>query len=664
MKKKFITLALALVLCFSIYPVAYAANGDLSVSAMVAGNMLYAEEVSIDVILAVNDETYGTVRSADNLTGLKPGDEIELIAEASESAYVEFYCWVVYKGQDLLTVATEGVDYSLSDNTAHTTMTILGSGNLKVLAVFKGNIVNLTSSGSQYKPITMRRDVRLVASDDYNNSPGAASGLSGWNNDPGEPLTAEIIMQEYLEDNEAVSEYVLKIHKKSGGFAGSLLADGAHFEFDVGTIVYDIDGFTIIRLPDDFRWDEYCYRIVDEQGNTLKNCKVTFKYPGLAVIDAENGAVRTGGKIYRNGEVARVGVGDRTIEAIPDLGYVFDGWEITGVELSNPLKNPLTFEMSYLVEDITIKAKFVAMTKVAIPEFEYVYDGLEHGPEDTDAYYCTSFGNETYAGEYYAYLTLKDGYVWDLGNNSISIDKQFVTWKITAAEQTARVTDAVSLQAGGNTLDLNTLVTGMKGDIAFTLTSEGGCTLNGNILTSGDMEDTAIVYYRITGENVDGNGEAEYEDMDGTISINIVEDFDNIRVLVGSSDLIQNENYTVNGNVITVTYGVPCKVGYLSNNGKYIAIDAFPLEDQENTYIFTVDNPDVTEVMLVVKGDANGNGKFDGGDITKAKAASLGKVSLGDVRLFAADANGNGYFDGGDITRMKAVSLGKKSFDW
>ena len=72
----------------------------------------------------------------------------------------------------------------------------------------------------------------------------------------------------------------------------------------------------------------------------------------------------------------------------------------------------------------------------------------------------------------------------------------------------------------------------------------------------------------------------------------------------------------------------------------------------------------MTEIFLVVKGDANGNGGFDGGDITRAKAASLGKVALSDARLFAADANGNGSFDGGDITRMKAVSLGKKSFDW
>ena len=157
-------------------------------------------------------------------------------------------------------------------------------------------------------------------------------------------------------------------------------------------------------------------------------------------------------------------------------------------------------------------------------------------------------------------------------------------------------------------------------------------------------------------------------DFDYTIGIgwqlNIVEPEGPADITV----VLPSENYpveyTVSGNVITVTNNEPCKVGYIGDDGKYVVVNAVPVDGMQNTYSFTVDDPAVTEVMLAVKGDSNANGRFDGGDITKAKAVSLGKTTLSPGALFAADANGNGVFDGGDITRMKAVSLGKTSFEW
>lgn len=68
--------------------------------------------------------------------------------------------------------------------------------------------------------------------------------------------------------------------------------------------------------------------------------------------------------------------------------------------------------------------------------------------------------------------------------------------------------------------------------------------------------------------------------------------------------------YTVNGQTVTVTYSIPCRVGYLSGD-KYVAV--IPTQNGDS-YDFVV--PDgVTEVILVVKGDVSGNGKVNYSDM-------------------------------------------------
>lgn len=68
--------------------------------------------------------------------------------------------------------------------------------------------------------------------------------------------------------------------------------------------------------------------------------------------------------------------------------------------------------------------------------------------------------------------------------------------------------------------------------------------------------------------------------------------------------------YTVNGQTVTVTYSIPCRVGYLSGD-KYVAV--IPTQNGDS-YDFVV--PDgVTEVILVVKGDVNGDGAVNSADV-------------------------------------------------
>ncbi|MBR6595234.1 MAG: hypothetical protein IKK72_01490 [Oscillospiraceae bacterium] len=121
-------------------------------------------------------------------------------------------------------------------------------------------------------------------------------------------------------------------------------------------------------------------------------------------------------------------------------------------------------------------------------------------------------------------------------------------------------------------------------------------------------------------------------------------------------------DYEIEGNVVTVTHTAPCKVGYWdAENNKYVAITAVSNED--GSYSFTAPE-NVTEVLVVVKGDANLNGELTGGDASRLTAYVLGKVTLTPEEIFAADATGDGRILGSDASRITATILGKTQMEW
>ena len=122
------------------------------------------------------------------------------------------------------------------------------------------------------------------------------------------------------------------------------------------------------------------------------------------------------------------------------------------------------------------------------------------------------------------------------------------------------------------------------------------------------------------------------------------------------------EKYTVIGQTVTVTSQNACKLGYLEG-GKYVAIT--PTENGDGSYSFEV--PDgITDVVLVIKGDINGDGEIKGSDITQLKAGCLGKLKtpLTELQIFAGDIVSDGEIKGSDITQLKAAFLGKIELSW
>ena len=113
----------------------------------------------------------------------------------------------------------------------------------------------------------------------------------------------------------------------------------------------------------------------------------------------------------------------------------------------------------------------------------------------------------------------------------------------------------------------------------------------------------------------------------------------------------------VEGNVITVTSELACKVGYqlLDENGNviegYISLAGVKVGD--NTYTFTIPTPneakvDVHSVVVVLSGDVNQDGALTAADKTWLEESMSGDRTLDAIQAFAADVNSNGKVNSAD----------------
>ena len=346
---KLLALLMALLLCIQLLPVSTA----------------FAEEVSedgISVTLKANSTSYGTVTSTSNLTGLKNGDTVELTATPLKDSYVKFSQWAVYNSKGAK--ATLDKDYTLTETepgSGKATLTVLGTTDLSVMAVFKGDVVGLASN---YQPVpsagrgptAAKKMITLVSGTAIQGT----TVISGWDNNPKEPLTATITLDARPTD-QATSSLRLEVWENvmAMGAQPKMLAEGAQYKFDNVTKMASESNAAMSRYSfgEGWDWTEYSFSIVDSKDNVLKPGKIIFKYPGIATIDAKNGSVKCGEATYTDGQTVNLGTGEKTIEAVPDTGYVFIGWEIDGVTLDDATANPLTFDMP-TEASTTIKANF------------------------------------------------------------------------------------------------------------------------------------------------------------------------------------------------------------------------------------------------------------------------------------------------------------------
>ena len=119
-------------------------------------------------------------------------------------------------------------------------------------------------------------------------------------------------------------------------------------------------------------------------------------------------------------------------------------------------------------------------------------------------------------------------------------------------------------------------------------------------------------------------------------------------------------DYVLNGRTLTVSCASACKVGYLAGDA-YVKIAAAPNPD--GSYSFTVPEG-VSEVVVVISGDVNGNGQLQAADKSRLNAALLKKTTLSAKEVFAADVNDDGQLLAADKSRLNAVLLKKTTLTW
>ena len=321
-------------------------------------------ENKVNVTLSVNEATYGTLTSESNLTGLKKGDKVELIAARNPNGYEDFLLWHIS--------GKEGTDYTIDNDPevpGKATLTVLGTKDISVMAVFRGKVVGLQTSGRKYAIMPVKHGQRLIITYlGHQDVKVGVTEVTGWNNNPNETLAVTITLNGFNDGGDLV------VLKKYMGMmrdnAPDILAPGASYVFpgmkDTATGV-SVIGMMRMQFTDG--WDRtktYNFSIVDENGNVLKNGTVEFRAKGLAKIEAENGAVEFNGTKYNNGEKVYLGTGSATITAAANEGYAFAGWEIEGVELSEEQAKSETLTFTVPEKFFTIKARFEADTTPGI----------------------------------------------------------------------------------------------------------------------------------------------------------------------------------------------------------------------------------------------------------------------------------------------------------
>ena len=357
---KLLALLLAFLLCTQFLPVSTA----------------FAAEVSgVKVTLKANSTSYGEVTSTSTLTDLKNGDTVELTATPKENGHETFSQWVVYKNSSCTTKAVPETDYTLTETKAgKATLTVKGTTDLWVMAVFQGNIVGLQDR-SNYAPLLATRgnsknlrSLFSITKDATVSGIIASATITGWDNNSTVPLVATITLPS--NPTEVVTgAWRLQVWETAAGFGNSASADAVHYNmmlapgarFDFSGLTKDSKrsstyNQTSYSFGEGWDWTEYSFNIVDSEGTVLKSGKIVFKYSGLATIEAKNGSVKCGENTYTDGQTVNLGTGEKKIEAVPAEGYFFTGWEISGVTLDDATANPLTFTMPSA--GTTIKANF------------------------------------------------------------------------------------------------------------------------------------------------------------------------------------------------------------------------------------------------------------------------------------------------------------------
>ena len=394
---------------------------------------------------------------------------------------------------------------------------------------------------------------------------------------------------------------------------------------DTVNVVYDASGVGVAEGLTGRMVSEALSNAVEYNSGVGTNVDNSTVYTCLIkdlVIDADNKATYT--KLYES---------DEPLSPSEDYWFMFNvenesgyiwGDELPSVTVNGKPADGVSWRSAGPSGDINVYIKVEFSSSI-----EYI-DTIElTGPkpyvgEYVDDYWDTSLFEEGDPEKYYI---------------------SAINWAIKTGEDTFEAFDTGAFESGKEYFVWIYIET--QDDYQFSYTSSG---------------DPGIKKYTYNGWDIEPIGallDSNHVGLDFTFKVRIADPSADVTVTPYPESKLGSA-YAVSGREVTVSFDTPCKLGYLSG-GKYVQIPQQSVVGTSHKYIVP---DDVDEVILVINGDTNLDGRLSNADSTKLKAAVKGMSSLSNEAEFASDVNGDKKLSNADSTKLKAVIKGMTALSW
>lgn len=349
----------------------------------------------------------------------------------------------------------------------------------------------------------------------------------------------------------------------------------------------------------------------------------------------------TGYEVY-SGETKLTVDKDYTVEESSVKGTDAKAYSLTVTGLGN-YSGSHTFANGWTIAPKSIEN----VTIGAIDDQPYTGNQITPTPTVTDGEKELTSGTDfTYSYSNNQYVDTATVTVTGKGNYQGAANKGFA---ITAVEDPAVITATDNVTKGGNTLDLNSLVTGAKGTVSFAISGEAnGCSISGGVLTSGDTTGSVTVTVTVASKDENNDGIAEYTGKNGSITVTVTDK--TTAVLAGGvtqqgctfGDTLSDPTYTKPDGTQSTTVSY---TGTLRKDGTSYSGEAKPTEAgtykvtvtcETATHIYSATSADFTIAPKSITGATVTLGEpltYSGSEQTQNVSA----VKLGDTTLGTAD---------------------------
>ena len=289
----------------------------------------------------------------------------------------------------------------------------------------------------------------------------------------------------------------------------------------------------------------------------------------------------------------------------------------------------------------------------AIDDQPYTGNQITPTPTVTDGEKVLKSGTDfTYSYGNYQYVGIATVTINGKSNYQGTAEKSF---EITAVEDPAVITTTANVTKGGNTLDLNSLVTGAKGDVSFAITDDAnGCTIDANgVLTSGATTGNVTVTVTVEAKDENGDNVNEYTGKSGSIAVTVTD-----KTTAALAGGVTQQGCTFGDTLSAPTYTEPdgtqsttvSYTGTLRKDGTSYSSAAKPIEAgtykvtvtcETATHIYSATSTDFTIAPKSITGATVTLGEpltYSGSEQTQnVSAVKLGDTTLGTANYTLSD---------------------------